>query len=201
MTRCVTIISWNLLHRLGATVDQIEGLIVSNAPDLLLMQEATARIDALPSRIGGYYVRSALPGRTHGLAAWSPIPLAHPPSLLTLPSGVIVRRICQIIDLADFAVANVHLSHGQLLNRRQLRCVARALPACAAIIGDCNMLGASLLPGFRDAGPRQPTHAAGAIMPLRLDRCLVRGLRCVRAETLSRGTSDHRPILVQLSLA
>jgi len=31
-----------------------------------------------------------------------------------------VERGCQIIDVGAFAVANVHLSHGQLLNRRQL---------------------------------------------------------------------------------
>jgi len=194
-----TIISWNLLHRSGATLEQIKGLVAGNAPDLLLLQEATAAIDALPFEIGGYYVRNALPGRAHGLATWSPLPLAHPPSTLALPPGMLVRRICQLVDLGDFTVANVHLSHGQLLNRRQLRRIARALPTSAAIIGDCNMLGPSLLLGFHDVGPRQPTHAAGAVLPLRLDRCLVRGLRCVGAEALNRGDSDHRPILVRLS--
>jgi len=194
----LTIISWNLRHRFGATLEQIRGLIASFAPDLLLLQEANGVIDSLPSQIGGYYVRDALPGRTHGLATWSPVPLRHPPSTLALPPGVIVQRICQIIDLGDFTVANVHLSHGQLLNRRQLRRIAATLPARATIIGDCNMLGPAFLPGFRDVGPRQSTHAAGAIMPLRLDRCLVRGLKCVAAEALNRGASDHRPILVRL---
>jgi endonuclease/exonuclease/phosphatase (EEP) superfamily protein YafD len=192
------IISWNLLHRSGATLDQVKRLIARHRPDLLLMQEATDSIDSLPVEFGGHYVRNVLPGRAHGLAAWSPGRLRHAPSTLTLQSGVIVKRICQIIELEDFAVVNVHLSHGQLLNRRQLRRIFRILPARAAILGDCNLLGPSLLPGFHDVGPRQPTHAAGAILPVRLDRCFVRGLRCDSAEALSRGTSDHRPIVVQL---
>jgi endonuclease/exonuclease/phosphatase (EEP) superfamily protein YafD len=194
------IISWNLLHRFGATLDQIKRLIVLERPDLLLMQEATDLIDPLPSEIGGHYVRNALPGRRHGLAAWSPLPLRHPPTTLALQSGMIVRRLCQIIDLGDFTVANVHLSHGQLLNRRQLRHISRMLPTRAAILGDCNLLGPSLLPGFRDVGPRQPTHAAGAILPLRIDRCFVRGLQCEGAGTFDWGASDHRPIVVHLAL-
>jgi endonuclease/exonuclease/phosphatase (EEP) superfamily protein YafD len=194
------IISWNLLHRSGATLDQIKHLIARDRPDLLLMQEATALIDGLAAEIGGHYARNVLPGRKHGLAAWSRRPLRQPPATLTLQSGLIVRRICQIIDVGDFAVANVHLSHGQLLNRRQLRYISQILPAHAAILGDCNLLGPSLLPGYRDVGPRQPTHAAGTLVPLRLDRCFVRGLKCEGAETRHRGTSDHRPIVVQLTL-
>jgi endonuclease/exonuclease/phosphatase (EEP) superfamily protein YafD len=194
------IISWNLLHRFGATLEQIKGLIAHDRPDLLLMQEATDRIDSLSSEIGGYYARNALPGRTHGLAAWSPRPLRQPPTTLTLQSGLIVRRLCQIIDLGDFSVANVHLSHGQFLNRRQLRYISRILPVHAAILGDCNLVGPALLTGYRDVGPRQPTHAAGTLVPLRLDRCFVRGLTCEGAETRPQGTSDHRPIVVRLSL-
>jgi endonuclease/exonuclease/phosphatase (EEP) superfamily protein YafD len=197
---CMKIISWNLLHRSGATLDQIKRLIVHNRPDLLLMQEVTERMDVLPTEIGGYYVRNALPGRVHGLAAWSPVPFQSPPSVLALRSGMIVRRVCQIIDLGDFAVANVHLSHGQVLNRRQLRGIARILPACGAIIGDCNLVGPSLLPGFLDVGPRHATHAAGALVPLRLDRCFVRGLHFEGAEILGRAASDHRPIVIKLSM-
>ena len=37
-------------------------------------------------------------------------------------------------------------------------------------------------------------------MPLRLDRCFVRGLTCGRAEILPRATSDHHPIMVRLSV-
>jgi endonuclease/exonuclease/phosphatase family metal-dependent hydrolase len=115
---------------------------------------------------------------------------------LKLQRGLIVRRVCQILDMQDFSVANVHLSHGQLLNRLQLRRIARALPPRAVIVGDCNMVGAPLLPGFQDAGGRQATHRSARIVPLRLDRCFIRGLACVSAETLARGASDHRPLLV-----
>jgi endonuclease/exonuclease/phosphatase (EEP) superfamily protein YafD len=86
-----------------------------------------------------------------------------------------------------------------MLNRRQLRRIAAHLPHCAAIIGDCNLIGPAMLPGFRDVGPRQPTHRAGALVPLRLDRCLVRGMRCEETAALARGMSDHRPIAVRLS--
>jgi len=193
------IVSWNLLHRAGAELDEVERLIEGTRPDLLLMQETTASIDLLPDRLGGYYARDPLPGRRHGLAAWSPEPFREPPATLELQPGVLVRRVCQIIQLGDVGIANVHLSHGQLLNRRQLWRIAQMLPALAAILGDCNLVGPPLLPGFRDVGPRQSTHAAGAILPLRLDRCFVRGLHCDDAETLARGNSDHRPILVRLS--
>ena len=86
-------------------------------------------------------------------------------------------RVCQIVDLGSIAVANVHLSHGQFLNRRQLRRIAKALPHRAAVVGDYNLVGPALLPGFRDVGPREPTHIAGDMVPLRIDRCLVRGRR------------------------
>jgi len=195
------IISWNLLHRAGATLGEIEKLIALEQPDLLLMQETTDQIDVLPSLVGGHYARAPLPDRRHGLAVWSPAPLHQTPEILTLQSGLLVRRVCQIVELGHFTVANVHLSHGQLLNRRQLRRIAQILPSRAVILGDCNLIGPPMLPNFRDVGPRQPTHAAGNIIPLRLDRCFVRGLTCERAETLRKGMSDHWPIAVWLSAA
>lgn len=193
------IVSWNLLHRSGASLDEVVELVRREAPDLLLMQEAAEHIDGLSHRVGGFYARNSLPGRKHGLAAWSPRQLAAPLTV-HLPRGMLVKRICQIVDLGFFAVANVHLSHGQLLNRRQLRRVARALPARAAVLGDCNMIGPPMLPSFRDVGPRHPTHAMARVMPLRLDRCLVRGLACERSEVLANGGSDHHPIAVVLSV-
>jgi endonuclease/exonuclease/phosphatase (EEP) superfamily protein YafD len=192
------IISWNLLHQSGATLDEIEAVIHRYRPDLFLMQEATDRVDKLPSKVGGYYARAPLPGRRHGLAAWSPEPLREVPAVLTLQRGMFVRRVCQIIDLGAFTVANVHLSHGQILNRRQLRRIAEILPARAAILGDCNLVGPPLLVGFRDVGPRKATHEAGSVVPLRLDRCFVRGLKCLSARALEMGKSDHRPIQVGL---
>ena len=194
------IISWNLLRLTGATVGEVAALVRRERPDLLLMQEATTAMNALPSLLGGHYARVPLPGRIHGLAMWSPsaVPV---PRVLHLPSGALVDRVCQIVELPGFSVANVHLSHGQLLNRRQLRHIAAHLPARAAVLGDYNLLGPALLPGFRDVGPREPTHVCADMVPLRLDRCYVRGLTCGRTAALDRAGSDHRPIMVRLSAA
>lgn len=200
------VISWNLLRLTGATLDDVVRLIHVQQPDLLLMQEATAAIDPLPEIVGGHYWRTPLPGRIHGLAIWSPTRLRSPPTILPLPAGTIVRRVSlivriQIADQAEIGIANVHLSHGQVLNRRQLRVIARALPPRAAVLGDYNLVGPSLLPGFDDVGPREPTHNMGDFVPLRLDRCLVRDLACLSATVLPRRHSDHHPIMVTLDTA
>lgn len=195
------IVSWNLLRRTGAKVDAIVALVERERPDLLLMQEATKDIAVIEERLGGVYAWAPLPGRIHGLAMWSPHPWASPPVIVALPSGAVVDRVCQILDFGEFGVANVHLSHGQVLNRRQLRRIEQSLPARAAVIGDYNLVGPALLPGFRDAGPRIPTHAMVDLVPLRIDRCLVRGLACLGRTVLPRGASDHRPIVVHLGPA
>ncbi|GJD52254.1 hypothetical protein OPKNFCMD_5017 [Methylobacterium crusticola] len=195
------IISWNLLRRTGATVDALEALIAQEKPDLLLMQEATVDITELQGRVGGHFAWAPLPRRIHGLAMWSPTPWASPPRVIPLPSGALIDRVCQVLDLGTFGVANVHLSHGQVLNRRQLRRIAQHLPVRAAVLGDYNIVGPALLPGFRDVGPRHPTHAMVDLLPLRLDRCLVRGLSCRSRAVLPRGASDHRPIVVHLEPA
>ncbi len=195
------LVSWNLLRLTGATLTDVVDLIGRENPDILLMQEATHDIDSLPQRVGGGYARVPLPGRVHGLAVWMPGALPNRPVVIPLPSGSMVHRVAQIIDLGAFTVANVHLSHGQLLNRRQLRRIATRLPHHAAVVGDYNLVGPVLLPGFRDAGPRRPTHRMSDVLPLRLDRCVVRGLHVSDAGVLPRGTSDHRPITVRLSIA
>jgi endonuclease/exonuclease/phosphatase (EEP) superfamily protein YafD len=194
------IVSWNLLHRAGATLDEVERLIHRESPDLLLMQEATREIDALPLRVGGHYARAPLPGRRHGLGAWSRTPFLQQPTTLALQRGVLVERVCQIIDEPNFTIANVHLSHGQMLNRRQLRRIFDSLPAKAVVMGDCNLVGSSRVGGFRDVGPRQSTHAAGRVIPLRLDRCFIRDLDCLEARILEKGASDHHPIMVRLRI-
>ena len=196
----IKIVSWNLLRLTGATLDDVVRLARQERPQLLLMQEATAPIDDLRQRLGGSYHRVLQPGRIHGLAYWSPLELPHP-DVIALPAGAMFRRVAQIIDLGPFKVANVHLSHGQLLNRRQLRCVANALPPHAAVLGDYNLVGPALLRGFRDVGPREPTHRAGDVLPLRIDRCLVRGLLCSNVHALHRSNSDHRPIVVRVGTA
>ena len=38
-------------------------------------------------------------------------------------------------------------------------------------------------------------------MPLRIDRCLIRGVACLEANALLRETSDHRPIVVNLNVS
>ncbi len=196
----VKIISWNLLRLTGARVGDVVRLARHEKPDLLLMQEATREIDALADYLGGFYARVPLPGRIHGLAAWSPTRVPKP-VVLKLPSGAVVDRVCQIVDMGAFSVANVHLSHGQLLNRRQLRHIAQHLPARAAVLGDFNLVGPALLPGFSDIGPREPTHVCADVVPLRLDRCYARGMSCTESAALNRQCSDHRPIMVKLAIA
>jgi endonuclease/exonuclease/phosphatase (EEP) superfamily protein YafD len=194
------IISWNLLRLTGARLGDVVRLVRHERPDVLLMQEATREIDALADYLGGFYARAPLPGRIHGLATWSQTRLPKP-EVLKLPSGAVVDRVCQIVDLGAFSVANVHLSHGQLLNRRQLRHIATHLPARAAVLGDYNLVGPALLPGFVDLGPRESTHICADVVPLRLDRCYARGLACTEAAALHRHGSDHRPIMVKLQVA
>ena len=195
------VISWNLLHDDGAKLLDVARLIERERPDLLLMQETTKTFEGLVRLVGGAFARVPLPGRVHGLAMWVPHPTARPPEVFALPEGAMVRRVCQTVDLGPFAVANVHLSHGQLLNRRQLRFIARRLPHRAAIIGDFNLVGPPLLPGFHDLGPREHTHRMSGVFRLRLDRCLARGVVCTEAEVLSRGASDHHPIMLRLESA
>ena len=194
------IVSWNLLRRTGALIDDVAAVIEQHRPDLMLMQEATREIDLLPSRIGGAYARSPLPGRIHGLACWSPTGFISAPSTWPLQPGALIRRICQVIDCGDFTVANVHLSHGQVLNRRQLRLIARRLPFRSAVLGDYNLVGPALVPGFKDVGPREPTHRMVDMLAVRLDRCLVRGLECRDTAILPHRPSDHHPIMVRLEV-
>lgn len=199
------IISWNLLRLEGAAVDDVAALLERERPDLLLMQEATQHLDTLPTRVPGHYHRLPWPGRIHGLAAWSRHRFAAP-QVLPLPAsplpGRLPRRRTQIVQVGDITFANVHLSHGQLLNRRQLLRIAAALRGGpSAIVGDYNAVGPSLIPGFADVGPREPTHFGGDVVPFRLDRCLVHRLVCTFTGTLDFGPSDHRPIVLDLQVA
>ena len=193
----IKIVSWNLLRLVGATLDDVVRLVHQEQPRLLLMQEATKRIDDLPKHLGGSYGRVLQPGRIHGLAYWSPDPLPDP-VVIDLQPGAMFHRVCQVVNLGPFSAANVHLSHGQILNRRQLRRIAAAMPHSAAVLGDYNLVGPAMLPGFRDVGPREYTHRAADMVPLRIDRCLIRGLVCGSVQALHRSASDHRPIAVQL---
>lgn len=204
MDRVVKIISWNLLRRTGAAVEDVAALIAREHPDVMLMQEATKEIEALPSLANGHFHRAPWASRIHGLAVWSRHHFTTP-QILDLPvsrlPGRLPGRISQLVQIGDVVLANVHLSHGQLLNRRQLWRIAAALRGRpSAIIGDYNAFGPVLLPGFRDVGPREPTHLASNFVPFRLDRCLVHGMHCLGSRALAFGPSDHKPIVLDLQL-
>jgi endonuclease/exonuclease/phosphatase (EEP) superfamily protein YafD len=192
-----------LLRRTGAAVKDVAALIERYHPDLLLMQEATEEVAELPGMVGGYFFREHFPSRIYGLAAWSRHPML-PPYALTLPvstmPGRVPPRLAQIVCFGDVTFANVHLSHGQFLNRWQLTCIARSLDGPAAVVGDYNAVGPIKLSGFKDVGPRKSTHVASNIIPFRLDRCMARGLRCTNAQVLDRGPSDHHPIILDLNV-
>ena len=201
------VLSWNLLKTGGAGVPEVARLVERHRPDLLLLQEATAAINALRSLLGGQFACRAMPGRDHGPAAWSPRPfeveaVALPcAGRLDLPVPVfraVLPRLALVVRQDGLEVANVHLDHGQRANRRQLRHLLDHLPGLDLVIGDFNALGPTRLAGFHDAGPRRTTHWAYGFVPLRLDRCLLRGLRCTAATALAFGSSDHRPILIEL---
>jgi endonuclease/exonuclease/phosphatase family metal-dependent hydrolase len=194
------VVSWNMLRSIGADLADLEQLIRRERPDILLLQEVTAGFESICDRVGGFFVRAQMPGRIHGLAVWSRLPLPQVPTVTRLPPGAVFQRICQIVELDGFALVNVHLSHGQMLNRRQLRRIAGLLPDRVAILGDFNIVGPHLVPEFRDVGPRLPTHRMVGLVPLRLDRCLVRGLVCTGARVLPRRRSDHCPIAVDLGI-
>ena len=164
------------------------------------MQETTDRIDTLPDRVGGHYARDPLPGRIYGLATWSREPLLDPPSILELQPGFILGTHCRSSRWTASRSRTSICRPAQVLNRRQLAHRCQALPARAAVLGDCNLIRPPVVPGFRDVRPRQGTHAFGGMVSVRLDRCLVRGLNCDRADVLVWGSSDHRPIAVQLSV-
>jgi endonuclease/exonuclease/phosphatase family metal-dependent hydrolase len=199
------VISWNLLRLEGAAAHDVAALLERERPDVMLMQEVTQHIDVLPKLAGGHFNRLPWPGRIHGLAVWSRHNFATP-RVLPLPAsrlpGRLPRRRAQLVQVNEITFANVHLSHGQLLNRRQLLRIAAALRGGpSAIIGDYNAVGPSLIPGFVDAGPREPTHFAGNVVPFRLDRCLLHALACRSATTLDFGPSDHKPIVLELQAA
>lgn len=200
----VRIVSWNLLHSTGAVTEDIAGLIDTEHPDLMLMQEATAAIDALPDLVGGHCFHQPWEGKHHGLAVWAAegVETTH---ALRLPAsnmpGGLPQRVSQLVEMDGMTIANVHLSHGQVLNRRQLRKISRSVLGPAAIIGDYNSLGPIVLKEFSDVGPRGATHQAQDLLPFRLDRCMVRGLHCEDARSLDRGASDHRPIAMTLCVS
>lgn len=195
------LISWNLLRRVGAEARDVAELIAEHQPDLMLMQEVTENMEQVREMCGGWFHRAPMPDRIYGLAVWSPHRLEEPGTVrlpMSVMPGRVPRRLAQVISLGGITFANVHLSHGQVLNRLQLRHIARQLPGPAAIIGDYNAVGPVRLKGFRDVGPRKITCRAGEVVPFRLDRCLARGVHARETRVLARGSSDHHPIVLLL---
>lgn len=195
------LISWNLLRRVGAEAREVAELIADYQPDLMVMQEATENMAQIEQFCGGTFFRAPLPGRIYGLAVWSPHRLREP-GTVRLPASVmpgrVPPRLAQLVEFEGITIANVHLSHGQMLNRLQLRHIARQLDGPAAIVGDYNAVGPVRLFGFRDVGPRQTTCRASDVIPFRLDRCMVRELHATETRVLARGRSDHHPIVLSL---
>jgi endonuclease/exonuclease/phosphatase family metal-dependent hydrolase len=198
------IVSWNLLRRVGAGVEDVARLVHSAHPDLLLLQEATEEIMELPSLVGGFFRRHPMQQRIYGLACWSPHPFPAATSI-RLPASILPGRVpprlAQIINFHGITIANVHLSHGQFLNRFQLRHIMEQMEGPAAIIGDFNAVGPVGFQGFADIGPRKRTHRAGKIVALRLDRCIARGIVCSTSEVLDKGPSDHHPMVLDMEVA
>lgn len=196
------IASWNLLHRSGASVEEIATILESEKPDLFLMQEVTSEIIKLPGLIGGHFLYQPWSGKTYGMAIWSPS-LIKQASPIDLPysnlPGSFPKRAAQTIRINDMTVANVHLSHGQILNRRQLSKIAQNTDGPTVIMGDFNAVGPVKIREFDDVGPRFPTHKAQKLIPFRLDRCLIRDLECSEAKILDPRGSDHHPIAVSLN--
>ena len=191
------ILSWNLLRLTGASCAELAGLIDRHRIDVALLQETTDAFDPLTARVGGTMVRHPLPGRIHGPAIWSRDGLARPRCVPLFSHAI--QRHAVVAEIAGASFASVHLSHGQLMCRRQAREACDALPGGAAVLaGDFNMVGPLRLGGFHEVGPREPTHYANGLLPLRIDRCFVRGFSCRNARALDRGGSDHRPLVLEL---
>ncbi len=179
-------------------------IIEREKPDLFLLQETVDGIDRLPSMVGGRFYRVPWKGKTYGLGAWlngAEVEIHSIRLPFSRVPGKFPPRRAQVLAFEEFSVVNVHLSHGQLLNRRQIRHIGKSISGPLAIIGDFNAVGPIVIKGFRDVGPRRITHMAKKMMPFRLDRVLVRDLGWGGARVLKRGPSDHRPIVIEIGPA
>lgn len=188
--RPLRVLSWNLLRVTGASVAELAGLVEAHAIDVALLQEATAGFEALPAHVGGAMARYPLPGRIHGPAIWARHGLSQA-RRVPLFSRAIARHAV-VAEAGGTLFASVHLSHGQLMCRRQAREASLALAAGPAVIaGDFNMVGPLRLDGFREVGPRtkQRSRRSGRI-PLAK---WVGARSIVAARTTARSCSTSSP--------
>ena len=115
------------------------------------MQEAGSRLDALPARLGGHYERRQMGHRKHGpaerqLHAFDDVATIALPraTKVDLPFPVfrsIAERVALVVSVNNLSVANVHLDHGQIANRRQLRHLVAAQAGIDVVVGDFNAFG------------------------------------------------------------
>src|SRR6478672_2471075 len=105
---CLRVISWNLLRRVGAGVEDVARLVKSQHPDLLLLQECTEDIISLPSLVGGHFFRHPMQSRIYGLAAWSPHSFLQSTEIrlpYSILPGRVPPRMAQIISFQGVTIA------------------------------------------------------------------------------------------------
>jgi hypothetical protein len=106
--RRLRVVSWNLLRRVGANVEDVARLVKSHHPDLLLLQECTEDIVSLPSLVGGNFFRQPMQSRIYGLAAWSPHALPQSTAIrlpYSILPGQVPPRLAQIIAVRGMTIA------------------------------------------------------------------------------------------------
>jgi exonuclease III len=107
------VVSWNLLRRVGAGAEDVARLVKSHHPDLLLLQECTEDIVALPSLVGGHFFRHPMQSRIYGLAAWSPHPFPQSTEIrlpYSILPGRVPPRLAQIVAFRGITIANCSAS-------------------------------------------------------------------------------------------
>ena len=95
----VKIISWNLLPRRRRLARRGGEADPRRAAGPVADAGGHGRDGRLTHEVGGSYARAPLPGRIHGPAIWSAAPMPQAPLVVPLPSGAIVHRVCQVLDL------------------------------------------------------------------------------------------------------
>ena len=123
------ITTWNV-NSVRMRESHVADFLSREQPDLLLLQECTEEIMCLPTLVGGHFFRHPMQSRIYGLAAWSPHPFPQSTAIrlpYSILPGRVPPRLAQLVKFRGIHFANVHLSHGQFLNRWQLLHIAEVL--------------------------------------------------------------------------